>query len=151
MDHFLWLLSTSRNAVVITTCTIVAALLQQENNPFSIVGDLDPGLPSFKSPPLSIHRNDTNTHHNFTELIREEAASMFILALLGLMGTLFLSFKEFTKVVDFSIVVRKFDLLFMKLLRFHLVNKYYASLQLTDLVWNHKLLEKLLENLYLFQ
>lgn len=84
VDKFLWLLSTSRNALVIFFAAVYAYTL--DNPPFEIVREIPPGIPKFKLPPFTIVEPGTNVTHTTADIFKEEASALIVLPLLAIMG-----------------------------------------------------------------
>lgn len=56
-----------------------------ETQPFSIVGKIVPGLPSFGIPPFTIVDPANNATHSFTNILEEEASAVIVMPLLAIM------------------------------------------------------------------
>jgi len=84
VDKALWLLSTSRSAIIIIAGT--AYVMITKSTAFGLVGHITPGLPAFKLPPFSIVDPSTNITHSFTDILSEESSALIVLPLLGVMG-----------------------------------------------------------------
>lgn len=84
IDNCLWMLSTSRNALIIILAASYAYYL--EDPPFDIVGKIPPGIPPFQPPPFTIWNPNTNSTHTFTDILHEEASALVVLPLLAVMG-----------------------------------------------------------------
>jgi len=99
VQKILWFLSTSRNAIAVIGSTIVAASLGAKDSPFTLVGEIKPGLPNFSPPPLSITVNGTS--HNFMSILQEEGSAIIVIPLLAIMEHITIA-KAFTKNLDAS-------------------------------------------------
>lgn len=83
-EKTLWLLSLSRNAIVVITGTIIAYSLSLNNSiPFKITGNITEGLPPFSPPPFStIFNNKTYTFFDMTTTLGSSIASVPFIAIL---------------------------------------------------------------------
>ncbi|CAL8103463.1 unnamed protein product [Orchesella dallaii] len=87
IDKFLWLIATSRSVIVILTCTIVFAVIGQDDL-VAFVGDVVPGLPPFQLPPFTFSGNNTDgTPYEFTliSMLKDDVSALIVLPLLALM------------------------------------------------------------------
>ena len=84
MNKILWFISTARNAIIVIACTGIAAAIGPDQ-PFTIVGNVPPGIPEFQPPPFEIFDSATNSTHTFAEILTEEASAIIVLPLLALM------------------------------------------------------------------
>lgn len=83
VDKALWLLSTSRSALVIFFAAIYAYYIVDP--PFEIVRNIPPGIPAFKPPPFTIFEPADNSTHYFVDILKEEASALVVLPLLAVM------------------------------------------------------------------
>lgn len=83
-EKALWLISLSRNAIVVITGTILAYSFSLNNSiPFKITGNITEGLPSFSPPPFStIFNNKTFTFLDMTTALGSSIASVPFIAIL---------------------------------------------------------------------
>ncbi|XP_043482167.1 sodium-independent sulfate anion transporter-like isoform X1 [Leptopilina heterotoma] len=83
-EKVLWLLSLSRNAIVVITGTIIAYSFSLNNSiPFKITGNITEGLPPFSPPPFStIFNNKTYTFLDMTTTLGSSIASVPFIAIL---------------------------------------------------------------------
>ncbi|XP_051175949.1 sodium-independent sulfate anion transporter-like isoform X2 [Leptopilina boulardi] len=84
-EKTLWLLSLSRNAIVVITGTILAYSfsLSDQPIPFKITGNITEGLPPFSSPPFStIYNNKTYSFLDMTTKLGSSIASVPFIAIL---------------------------------------------------------------------
>ncbi|KAK2175762.1 hypothetical protein NP493_709g02012 [Ridgeia piscesae] len=83
----LWVVGTSRNAIVVVTASGVAAILiSQDVDVFSQTTHVQPGLPSFSLPKFSLHSGNVtlSTHQLFQEL----GFGLAVVPLIGLIETI---------------------------------------------------------------
>lgn len=83
----LWLLSTSRNALVVVICSLISFVLQSNdpnNVPFKLTGAVRSGIPPFQLPPFSTQiRNETI---GFTEMVSDLGSSIFLVPIIAVLG-----------------------------------------------------------------
>ncbi|ODN04448.1 Sodium-independent sulfate anion transporter [Orchesella cincta] len=87
IDKFLWLIATSRSVIVILTCTVVFAMIGQ-NDLVAFVGDVVPGLPPFQLPPFTMSGNNTDGtpyHYTLISMLKDDVSALIVLPLLALM------------------------------------------------------------------
>ncbi|EEB12741.1 High affinity sulfate transporter, putative [Pediculus humanus corporis] len=81
-----WLLSTSRNALVVIACATSAYFLSKEssNPPFLLTGEIQPGFPQVSLPPFSttVH----NRTYNFIEMCSHLGKGIIIVPLVSLLN-----------------------------------------------------------------
>ncbi|XP_064635425.1 sodium-independent sulfate anion transporter-like isoform X4 [Lineus longissimus] len=92
--YLIWLLSISRNALlVIVSALLVYGLSLHEIKPFIVTGDLKPGLPPFKPPAFSVVDYGVNGTGNGTtytagDIFSSIGTGFFIVPILGLVETI---------------------------------------------------------------
>uniref|UniRef100_A0A8D8SWT0 Sodium-independent sulfate anion transporter n=1 Tax=Cacopsylla melanoneura TaxID=428564 RepID=A0A8D8SWT0_9HEMI len=81
----LWLLSTSRNALVVMCCSTVGYYLHsQGQTPFILTGEVRPGLPPFQLPPFSTTLN--NQTLGFLDMCTELGSSIVMVPVIAVLG-----------------------------------------------------------------
>ncbi|XP_028027039.1 sodium-independent sulfate anion transporter [Bombyx mandarina] len=81
----LWLLSTSRNAVIVVLCSVAAFILKQyQLTPFKLTGKVKEGLPSFKLPPFSTEYGGKNV--TFIEMCSDLGSSIVLVPIIAVLG-----------------------------------------------------------------
>ncbi|CAA9999128.1 unnamed protein product [Nesidiocoris tenuis] len=82
----LWLLSTSRNALVVILCSCLALVL--ENNygyaPFKITGTVRSGIPPVQMPPFSTVLQNRTVH--FGEMVSDLGSSIILVPVIAVLG-----------------------------------------------------------------
>ncbi|CAG7835167.1 unnamed protein product [Allacma fusca] len=88
LDKVLWLISTSRSAIVVVAAT-VAFTFVGDPAPVKVVGDITPGLPPFVPPHFSIDVNNTATGEvdtkSLLDILSEDGSALIVLPLLAIM------------------------------------------------------------------
>lgn len=93
INKFLWLVGTSRNAIlVVVTGFIAYALHESGQDDLKLIGDIPPGLPSFQIPPFSIPEilNETTGEviqqaETFSEMVSHMGSSLIVIPLIALL------------------------------------------------------------------
>ncbi|XP_026682663.1 uncharacterized protein LOC113469291 [Diaphorina citri] len=81
----LWLLSTSRNALVVMLCSALGYYLHSlGEQPFILTGDVRPGLPPFQFPPFSTSLN--NQTLSFLDMCTELGSSIVMVPVIAVLG-----------------------------------------------------------------
>ncbi|KAJ9579480.1 hypothetical protein L9F63_024412, partial [Diploptera punctata] len=83
----LWLISTSRNVIIVILCSVLAYCLHSESDeepPFVLTGDVRSGLPPFGLPPFSTVLG--NQTYSFTEMCSELGSSIVLVPIIGVLG-----------------------------------------------------------------
>lgn len=85
-NYILWLISTSRNAIVVILCSTMAFLYESNGSgsPFRLTGDVKSGLPEFKVPPFSTVIN--NSTREFPEMLSDLGSSVFLVPIIAVLG-----------------------------------------------------------------
>ncbi|KAJ8730050.1 hypothetical protein PYW07_017088 [Mythimna separata] len=82
----LWLLSTSRNAIVVIGCSLAAFLFEKySTQPFKLTGTVKDGLPSLRLPPFSTVLED-GREVGFMEMCSDLGSSIFIVPVIAVLG-----------------------------------------------------------------
>ncbi|CAB3224252.1 unnamed protein product, partial [Arctia plantaginis] len=82
----LWLLSTSRNAIIVISCSVIAFLFEKySTQPFKLTGVVKDGLPSFRLPPFTTELPD-GRHVSFIEMCSDLGSSIFIVPVIAVLG-----------------------------------------------------------------
>lgn len=91
IEKTLWLLSTSRNALVVLFCTIVAYVMQEHGSgaPFQLTGNVRSGLPEISLPPF--HTEIGNKTYTFIEMCSELGSSIVLVPMIGVLGNVALA------------------------------------------------------------
>lgn len=86
VNRVLWLLSTSRNVLVVVSCSVLAYLVDNSdgNSPLVLTGHVRSGLPPFALPPFSTTVG--NTTYNFGEMCSKLGSSIFLVPVIGVLG-----------------------------------------------------------------
>ncbi|XP_048482779.1 sodium-independent sulfate anion transporter [Plutella xylostella] len=81
----LWLLSTSRNAIIVILCSLSAYLLETEaGTPFQLTGAVRAGLPPLQPPPFTTTIGDRNV--TFIEMCSDLGSSIVLVPIIGVLG-----------------------------------------------------------------
>ncbi|GAB0097649.1 sodium-independent sulfate anion transporter [Sergentomyia squamirostris] len=91
INKTLWLIGTSRNAILVVICGgIGAALHYSDNNWFKLIGYIPPGLPAFQPPPFEIDEVTNGTEiiqkgETFSEMVSNMGSGLFVIPLIALL------------------------------------------------------------------
>uniref|UniRef100_A0A1B0GE20 Uncharacterized protein n=1 Tax=Glossina morsitans morsitans TaxID=37546 RepID=A0A1B0GE20_GLOMM len=88
INKIIWVVSTSRNAILVIGCCIMGMILRDdEGTPFKVIGYIPQGLPSFALPPIHINGNDTFTgkEETFVEMVKSMGSGLIVIPLISLM------------------------------------------------------------------
>lgn len=82
----MWLVSTSRNAIVVIVCSIVAYKMETSGSgsPFVLTGQVRSGLPTFSLPPFSTQVN--NRTLTFIEMCSELGSGIVLVPIIAVLG-----------------------------------------------------------------
>ncbi|XP_066587709.1 sodium-independent sulfate anion transporter-like [Prorops nasuta] len=82
----IWLVSTARNAIIVTFCSIIAYNMESEksSSPFILTGPVRSGLPPFGLPPFSTTQN--NQTLGFTEMCSQLGPAIVLVPIIGVLG-----------------------------------------------------------------
>ncbi|XP_075211172.1 sodium-independent sulfate anion transporter isoform X2 [Lycorma delicatula] len=82
-----WLLSTSRNALIVVFCSSLAYIFDKNGStPFVLTGPVKPGLPSIQPPPITTILN--NQTLSFIEMCSELGSSIVMVPVIGVLGNI---------------------------------------------------------------
>ncbi|XP_044731864.1 sodium-independent sulfate anion transporter [Chrysoperla carnea] len=86
IEKSIWLLSTSRNALVVVGCSFMAYYLEQNNynDVFILTGKVRSGLPTFAPPPFETRVG--NQTYNFIQMCNELGASIVLVPVIAVLG-----------------------------------------------------------------
>lgn len=86
LNYTLWLISTSRNAIVVIICSAIAYTYEEKGtgSPFRLTGDVKSGLPEFKVPPFSTVIG--NTTKTFPDMLGDLGSSVFLVPVIAVLG-----------------------------------------------------------------
>lgn len=98
---FLWILSLSRNAIVVIIGTVLAFTYTKDNNEsrFVITGNITEGLPSFGLPQFSIESLEDHRNYNFLELTKVLGTSLVSVPLIAILESIAIA-KAFGKFLN---------------------------------------------------
>lgn len=83
----LWLVSTSRNALVVLLCSVIAFLLYdpaREESAFVLTGKVKSGLPEFRPPPFRTQVG--NVTYSFTDMCGEMGSAIVMVPVIAVLG-----------------------------------------------------------------
>ncbi|XP_013199998.1 sodium-independent sulfate anion transporter [Amyelois transitella] len=81
----LWLLSTSRNAIVVVSCSLIAFLMEAHSeSPFKLTGTVKEGLPSWNVPPFTTSYGGRDV--SFIEMCSDLGSSIVLVPVIGVLG-----------------------------------------------------------------
>ena len=86
ISRTLWLISTSRNALVVITCSVIAYCYESSGtkSPFLLTGAIKPGFPTFQVPPFSTTlKNQTIP---FSDMFMDLGSSVFLVPIIAVLG-----------------------------------------------------------------
>ncbi|KAF5289787.1 hypothetical protein FQA39_LY03704 [Lamprigera yunnana] len=86
LGRTLWLISTSRNALVVIACSTIAYFYESSGyeSPFLLTGSIKAGLPTFHPPPFSTNLNNRTVY--FGEMITDLGSSIFLVPVIAVLG-----------------------------------------------------------------
>lgn len=86
MSRVLWLISTSRNALVVIVCSAIAYVCETKygGSPFQLTGTVRPGLPEFKPPPFQTTMGNRTVE--FPEMLLDLGTSIFLVPVIAVLG-----------------------------------------------------------------
>lgn len=89
VNKIIWIIGTSRNAILVILCCIMSILLHSEVDatPFKVIGYIPQGLPTFALPPTYLNGNDTITGQDetFFQMARSMGSGLIVVPLISLM------------------------------------------------------------------
>ncbi|KAF6201239.1 hypothetical protein GE061_005686 [Apolygus lucorum] len=82
----LWLLSTSRNALMVIFCSVLAYVLENNHGsaPFKITGNVRSGIPPFQLPPFSTVLENRTV--SFGEMVSDLGSSIILVPVIAVLG-----------------------------------------------------------------
>ncbi|XP_012262541.2 sodium-independent sulfate anion transporter [Athalia rosae] len=82
----MWLISTSRNAIIVIVCSVIAYQLKSSGHgtPFVLTGTVRSGLPEFSVPPFSTKIN--NQTLSFIEMCSELGSGIVLVPIIAVLG-----------------------------------------------------------------
>ncbi|XP_019869621.2 sodium-independent sulfate anion transporter-like [Aethina tumida] len=86
LKYILWLISTSRNALVVITCSTVAYFYETKwaGSPFLLTGAVKAGVPELKLPPFETVVNNRTV--GFSEMIGDLGSSVVLVPVIAVLG-----------------------------------------------------------------
>nr|CAI5829136.1 unnamed protein product [Callosobruchus analis] len=86
INYGIWLLSTSRNALIVIACSAVAYYYVSNGDepPFLLTGSVKSGLPDFKLPPTETVLN--NRTITFVEMVADLGSSIVLVPIIAVLG-----------------------------------------------------------------
>lgn len=85
LSHTLWLISTSRNALIVLLCSSIAyAYTTEDSTPFLLTGDVKGGMPTIQPPPFSTVLNNQTMH--FTDMVSDLGMSVLMVPIIAVLG-----------------------------------------------------------------
>ncbi|XP_026317688.1 sodium-independent sulfate anion transporter-like [Hyposmocoma kahamanoa] len=86
LNKTLWLLSISRNAIIVILCSVIAFLCDKYNDgsPFKLTGTVREGLPSWSAPPFSTEIGERKV--SFIEMCSDLGSSIVLVPIIGVLG-----------------------------------------------------------------
>ncbi|CAG9786111.1 unnamed protein product [Diatraea saccharalis] len=85
LKRALWLLSTSRNALVVILCSVTAYVMERHSSDFfKLTGTVREGLPSWSTPPFSTSYGGRNV--TFIEMCSDLGSSIVLVPVIGVLG-----------------------------------------------------------------
>jgi len=89
VDRVVWFVATSRNAFAVIGGCIAAYYLEQSGYmPFTLTGDIEPGLPSFQLPHFTANRigeNGTSIELSFGDILSEIGSAVGLIPLIAIL------------------------------------------------------------------
>ncbi|XP_013169493.1 PREDICTED: sodium-independent sulfate anion transporter [Papilio xuthus] len=81
----LWLLSTSRNAIIVLVCSLMAFFFDRySESPFKLTGTVKEGLPALGLPPFNTEYGGRNV--TFIEMCSDLGSSIVLVPIIGVLG-----------------------------------------------------------------
>ncbi|CAH1996912.1 unnamed protein product [Acanthoscelides obtectus] len=86
INYGIWLVSTSRNAIIVITCSAIAYYYTSigEESPFLLTGSVKSGLPEFKLPPTQTVLNNRTV--TFGEMVSDLGSSIVLVPIIAVLG-----------------------------------------------------------------
>lgn len=123
IEKSIWLLSTSRNALVVVGCSFMSYYFEtrtdESSSPFILTGNVRSGMPTFQLPPFETQVG--NKTYNFIEMCNELGTSILMIPVIAVLGNVAIA-KAFGMYFE-SDSLRMITIFF--------------SLQLVGIAWTH--------------
>lgn len=84
VNKFLWLTGTSRNALLVIICGVIAYSFPSGESPFHLIGYIPSGMPTLGAPPFGYAKDD-NTTVSFFDMCGNLGSGILVLPLISLM------------------------------------------------------------------
>lgn len=84
LNKFFWLTGTSRNALLVIFCGLVAYSFPHGESPFHVIGYIPSGMPSVKFPPFG-YVTDNGTSVSFIQMCSNLGSGILVIPLISLM------------------------------------------------------------------
>lgn len=86
LKYIMWLISTSRNALVVITCSTVAYFYETKwaGSPFLLTGAVKAGVPELKLPPFETVVNNRTV--GFSEMVGDLGSSVILVPVIAVLG-----------------------------------------------------------------
>ncbi|KAJ8915023.1 hypothetical protein NQ315_015998 [Exocentrus adspersus] len=86
LNYILWLVSTSRNAIVVIVCSGVAYYYEktEAGSPFLLTGTVKPGLPELKLPPFETVLGNRTV--DFVDMVTDLGSSVVLVPVIAVLG-----------------------------------------------------------------
>ncbi|KAL1495016.1 hypothetical protein ABEB36_010506 [Hypothenemus hampei] len=93
INKSLWLFSTARNAIIVIICGFIGfSFFDNGYSPLTLIGDVPPGLPSFKAPPFGGFYKKVNEtveeHVSFIDMMSNLSTGIIVTPLIGILETI---------------------------------------------------------------
>lgn len=100
VNKTIWILGTGRNILAIVFASIAAYIfLENKMRPFTLTGDIPPGIPPFQVPPFSVTDKQKNVTYTLSDMSNIIGAGYIIVPVLGLIEAMAIG----------NVFARKFD------------------------------------------
>ncbi|XP_017777984.1 PREDICTED: sodium-independent sulfate anion transporter [Nicrophorus vespilloides] len=83
INKTLWLIGTSRNAILVILCGVVGYLFSSGEPPFKLIGEIPQGLPEFKAPVFSVETEDGTI--SFIGMVKNLGSGLIVVPLIALL------------------------------------------------------------------
>ncbi|CAH1180338.1 unnamed protein product [Phaedon cochleariae] len=86
LKYILWLISTSRNAIVVVLCSLIAFYYERNGlgSPFLLTGNVKSGVPEFKLPPFETQLNNRTVL--LGEMVSDLGSSIALVPIIAVLG-----------------------------------------------------------------
>ncbi|KAJ8665258.1 hypothetical protein QAD02_006920 [Eretmocerus hayati] len=84
VNNFFWLIGTSRNAILVIVCGIIAYSFPSGESPFHLIGYLPQGMPKVQLPPFG-YTKENSTTVSFLDMCSNLGNGILVLPLIALM------------------------------------------------------------------